>query len=165
MVEDVVRAMGYTSLGTRFKRIGERLQAQSQEILEGFDAGVPSTHQIVLAALDRLGPSSIGEIAESVGIAQPGVTRMVSRLEEDGLVAAEQCTEDRRIRRVSLTPRGTTIVQTGHEGYWPRVHAAVADACASLEGSLIEQLDALEAALAEEPLGRRAARLEKGDPS
>ena len=30
MVEDVVRALGYLTLGTRMKRIGERLQADTQ---------------------------------------------------------------------------------------------------------------------------------------
>ena len=39
MVEDVVRELGHLSLGTRLKRIGEMLQAQTQEVLaaRGFE--------------------------------------------------------------------------------------------------------------------------------
>ena len=38
MVEDVVRELGYLTLGSRLKRIGERLQAQAQVLLE--EAGI-----------------------------------------------------------------------------------------------------------------------------
>ena len=99
MVEDVVKELGYLSLGTRLKRIGETLQAQTQAVLalHGFEQ--PAAWFPLLAALDRLGPLSVGELSQAVGVSQPVVTRSLRGLEDDGLVQSEVSEGDRRVRR------------------------------------------------------------------
>ena len=62
MVEDVVRELGHLSLGTRLKRIGETLQAQTQAVLAAHGFEQPAAYFPLLAALDRLGPLSVGEL-------------------------------------------------------------------------------------------------------
>ena len=57
MTEDVVKELGYLTLGTRLKRLGERLQSQTQVLLEAAGTDVPASHFPILAALDRLGPT------------------------------------------------------------------------------------------------------------
>lgn len=59
----------------------------------------------VLAALGD-GPETVGRLAERQGIAQPTLTRMVERLESDGLVRRERHPTDGRAVVVSLTPHG-----------------------------------------------------------
>ena len=63
-----------------------------------------------LALLSHLsrhdGPVSIGELAEALEINQPGVTKVVRRLAEDGLVTVEASAEDRRRRLVAVTATG-----------------------------------------------------------
>ena len=44
MVEDVVKELGYLALGTRLKRLGERLQAQTQVLLEEDGLDLPASH-------------------------------------------------------------------------------------------------------------------------
>lgn len=159
MVEDVVRALGYLSLGTRMKRIGERLQAQSQEIFDAQDIDVTSVHQAVLAALDRLGPLNIGDLTRAIGTAQPGITRTVRSLEALDLVETRKTPEDRRVSMVGLTAKGERLVARVKTDHWARVEAAVADACGVSGPTLLRLLTELENALATEPLARRAARL------
>lgn len=162
-IEDVVQVLGHLTLGTRLRRIGERLQADTQALLErsGFD--VPAAHFPVLVALDRLGPLSVGELALALGIRQPGVTRTVNRLEARGWVVSGRDERDLRVRRLTLTPEGQQLVARSRRDVWPRIEAAVADACSELSGPLLDQLTALEQALATTPLAERARRLEGSD--
>ena len=44
MVEDVVRAFGFLCLGSRLKRIGERLQADTQRIMDEMDVPLQASH-------------------------------------------------------------------------------------------------------------------------
>src|SRR5262245_41753288 len=103
MAEDVVRRSGYLMLGTRLKRIGERLQSQTQRILDGHEVPIQAAQFPFLAAIDRAGPLTVGELAEAVGVTQPGATRALAQLAEDGLVEIANATDDQRRKSVTLT--------------------------------------------------------------
>lgn len=158
MVQDVVRTLGYLMLGTRMKRIGERLQASTQRVIDGFAVPVQAGQWPFLAALDTLGAVSVGELAEAIGITQPGATRTVGQLVRQGLVEVEQAADDQRRRIVSLSREGQRLVAAAKLDIWPSVSAAVADLCDPLEGPLLQQLAALEDGLAAVPLARRIGR-------
>lgn len=158
-VEDVVRELGYLTLGTRFKRIGERLQAHTQRILDEQGVGIPAAQFPFLAALDRSGPLTVGQLADAVGVTQPGATRAVAQLAEDGLVTVAQSADDQRRKAVALSPNGKRLVTAAKRTAWPVVERAVRELCRRLEGSLLEQLAALEDGLAAAPqLPRASAR-------
>ncbi len=156
MVEDVVRALGFAALGSRLKRIGELLQAQTQDLAAEFGgARLPSPHHPVLAALDRCGPLTVGELARALGQSQPGVTRMINKLKVNGFVEARSVAGDKRLSRLSLTENGAALVAHLKTTLWPAAHLAVEDACTGLSGPLQEQLAQLEDALADRPLCKR----------
>lgn len=159
MVEDVVKVLGHLSLGTRLKRMGETLQAQTQAVLAAHGFEQPAAHFPLLAALDRLGPLSVGDLSQAVGVSQPVITRSLRGLEDDGLVQSATGAEDRRVRRVSLSRKGRGLVQRAQREAWPAIETAVAQACAGLTGDLLAQLAALEAALAQRPLHLRTQEL------
>ncbi|MCZ8543932.1 MarR family transcriptional regulator [Mesorhizobium qingshengii] len=158
-MEDVLRSLGFLCLGSRLKRIGEQLQADTQRLLDCLDVPVQSSQYPLLAALDRLGPLPVGELAQSLGITQPGVTRSVSLLSDLGLVEVTQSDGDQRRRMVSLTKSGRSLVDLAKRDVWPRIESAVADLCRDLSGPLLAQLAAIEDGLAAAPLDRR---VEKG---
>jgi DNA-binding MarR family transcriptional regulator len=155
-IEDVVRELGYLTLGTRFKRIGDRLQAHTQRILETHGLAIPAGQFPFLAALDRLGPLTIGQLAEAVGITQPGATRAAAQLAQAGLVSITPLRDDQRRKSVALTGEGQNLVVSGKRTAWRLIERAVRNLCEELEGSLLEQLAALEDGLAAKPLQRRA---------
>ncbi|MCT7663280.1 MarR family winged helix-turn-helix transcriptional regulator [Shinella kummerowiae] len=164
MPEDIVRALGYLCLGTRLRRIGEQVQAETQRIMERMDAPLQAGQYPLLAAIDRVGPLSVGELAETLGITQPGVTRMAGLLAEAGYLTARKEKGDQRIRRLALTEEGQALIARSKQDIWPLIEAAVRNVCEPLGGSLIDQLDQLEDALAEAPLDRRARALEGQQP-
>lgn len=157
-MEDIVNSLGLLALGTRLKRIGERLQAQTQAVIEAEGVDIPSSHMPVLAALHRLGPLSVGEIALALGVSQPGVTRQLSKLQEAGLVLARQSVGDLRLRTIELTEAGLRQVSLARHSTWPAIEAAVAEACAPHGPALLAQLAALEDALASQTLLARVNR-------
>lgn len=164
MVEDVVRSLGYLCLGTRLKRIGERLQADTQRVIDEAGAPIQASQFPLVAAIDRLGPLSIGEIAEAVGITQPAATRASSLLLKAGFLQTEQATGDQRRRVLSLTRKGRQLVEKSRREIWPLIENAVADLCGSLSGSLLDQLASIEDGLAETPLQRRVKSAQKVRP-
>jgi DNA-binding MarR family transcriptional regulator len=156
-MDDIVRHLGYLCLGSRLKRIGERLQADVVRYGDGLGLDVQFP---LLAALDLHGPLTVGQLVEAVGASQPGVTRNVARLIETGLVETSRRHADQRHKTVSLTAAGQTLIARSKREVWPRIEAAVAQLCEPLSGSLLDQLAALEDALAATPLdviARKAA--------
>jgi DNA-binding MarR family transcriptional regulator len=165
MIEDVVKELGYLTLGTRLKRLGERLQAQTQVVLEDADVAIPASHFPLLAALERLGAMNVGELTEAVGMSQPGVTRLLDKLEAEGLVRSTQLADDKRVRTIALTRSGRQLISRSQRTVWPMIEAAVADACAGPAHPLLAALAALEDALAAVPLSSRAERLRSNEAS
>jgi len=158
-MEDILRSLGFLCLGSRLKRIGEQLQGDTQRVLDGLDARIQSSQYPLLAALDRLGPLPVGELAQSLGIAQPGVTRSVALLSELKLVEVSPSRDDQRRRIVSLSQNGHRLVDEAKRAVWPRIENAVADLCADLSGPLLSQLSTIEDRLAATPLDRRAEKV------
>ena len=155
-MEDTLRSLGYLCLGSRLKRLGEQLQADTQRVLDGLDVRIQSSQYPMLAALDRLGPLPVGELALSLGIAQPGVTRSVSLLVELDLVEVSPSNDDQRRRIVSLSQNGRRLVDDAKRDAWPRIENAVRDLCGDLSGPLLSQLSAIEDRLGMASLDRRA---------
>jgi DNA-binding MarR family transcriptional regulator len=157
-VQDIVRELGYLTLGTRFKRIGEQLQSQTQRILAAHDVSIPAGQFPFLAALDRLGSLTIGQLADAIGVTQPGATRTAAQLCDAGLVSITQSRDDQRRKSVTLTREGERLVATSKRDVWPIIERSVRELSHELEGSLLEQLAALEDGLVARPLYRRVGR-------
>ena len=132
MVEDVVRSFGFLTLGSRMKRIGERLQADAQRIMGEQGMPLQAAQYPFLAAIDRIGPLTIGELADAVGITQPGATRTVAQLMQAGLLDAEPAPDDQRRKIVSLSKKGRKFVETAKRDIWPRIERAVREILAAL---------------------------------
>jgi DNA-binding MarR family transcriptional regulator len=157
MMHDVVKELGFLALGTRFRRIGESLQAQAQTLLVSYGMDIPAGHFPLLAALDRLGPLGVNELSQAVGVSQPVVSRSLIALETNGLVQSTPVAADRRVRCIRLSRKGRDLVRHANRSVWPVIEAAVEQACKPLKGSLLDQLSALEAALEQTSLLQRAA--------
>ncbi len=160
---DVVAENGHLFLGSRLKRLADRLLGEAATIIR--DAGLPIQpgHFPILAAIDANGPMTVGDIGTALRISQPAVTRSASRLVELGLLAARRPDGDQRQKTLSLTSAGSGVLIRGKALVWPRVSAAVAALCGDLGGSLVDQLAGLEAGLDAASLTDRVARIVPAD--
>jgi DNA-binding MarR family transcriptional regulator len=164
VVDDIVEQLGHLTLGSRLKRLGERMQAETTRFIEASGLEVSASLFPLLAALDRPDGLTVGELADAVGVSQPGVTRSLAKLADLGLVAVAHESVDRRRRSARLTAHGEVVVARARVEVWPHIEAAVAGACDGLDGPLLDQLAELEARLGRVPLDRRAAaQLDAGE--
>ena len=159
MVTDILSDLGPIFLGSRLKRLAERFQAGAARVVT--DAGLPMqpAHMPLLAALDR-GPLTVGQLAEEVGTSQPGVTRTAGQLIDMGLVQSASGA-DQRQRTLSLTMAGEAAMARTKMLLWPRVEIAVREICDGLSGPLLDQIAAIETALAAKPFDERVANTAK----
>ncbi len=74
------------------------------------DVGLSATHLAALATLDRHGPLPLGELAALEKVAPPSMTRVVSRLAEEGLVDRERKPGDRRLVVITITGPGRALL-------------------------------------------------------
>lgn len=69
-------------------------------------AGLGPSLGAALATVERFGPLTPSEVADREGIQRPSATRLVARLEEEGLVVRERDPHDGRSFRVAVTDAG-----------------------------------------------------------
>jgi len=156
-MSDVIADLGGILLGSRMKRLAERLQGDAARIIE--DAGLPmQPSQIpLLTALDRA-DLTVGQLAEAVGSSQPGVTRAIGQLTELGLVEAKPGA-DLRQRLLSMTPQGKVAMARVKMHVWPGVGRAVDEMCDGGTADLLAHITRIEGALSESSMVERHARL------
>jgi DNA-binding MarR family transcriptional regulator len=74
-------------------------------------ADLSPSQAAALACIDRHGPLTPSELATRERVQRPTVTRMIGRLEEDGLVARTADLSDRRSCLVAVTPAGHDLLE------------------------------------------------------
>lgn len=160
---DVLRDMGPVFLGSRLKRLGERMQAGAARVIAGAGLDVQPAHMPLLVALDGRA-MTIGDLVQAIGISQPGVTRGVGQLIDMGLARAETGS-DQRHRTISLTDDGAAAMARAKLHVWPRITEAVDTLLGGRADALLETIAQVEDALASTPLDHLAARAEPEIPS
>jgi MarR family transcriptional regulator, 2-MHQ and catechol-resistance regulon repressor len=73
--------------------------------------GISPSEFGVLELLYHKGPTLLGEIQRSVLVSSGGITFLVDRLTEKGLVERKDCPSDRRARYAALTTEGEHLMQ------------------------------------------------------
>ena len=77
------------------------------------DDGISPTMRSILTTLEKAGPLTHGELAQSERVRPPTITAAVDRLEQDDLVTRVKCDQDRRVARVQITDVGRELLAEG----------------------------------------------------
>ncbi|HLR72796.1 MAG TPA: MarR family transcriptional regulator [Pseudogracilibacillus sp.] len=94
----------------RLMRFTHQSNLLSNDFLQQFDL---TTAQFdVLNQIDNFGPLTQSELAKHVTVTQGGISRMLSRLEKEGLIVREQ---EWKTKTISLTEKGKSKLLTAFE--------------------------------------------------
>jgi DNA-binding MarR family transcriptional regulator len=104
-------------------------------IYRQLDTLLRASHQLGLSSYEALlrlarAPACrlrMSELAALTPLTLSGVSRMVDRLERDGLVRREASAEDGRVACATLTSAGATLLQAAHQTYIAGVHRLFLD--------------------------------------
>ena len=77
------------------------------------ETGLTAERLELLALLDHEGPLTAGELSEELRVTRPAITRMVSGLEEEGLVRRSTNMLDGRSVVTRITPAGRRMLNRG----------------------------------------------------
>jgi DNA-binding MarR family transcriptional regulator len=91
----------------RLYRASKKLQLRLQARLRAMRMS-PSQWRVI-SVLKAYGALSIGEIVEATLMEQPTISRVVARLEKNGLVTRRPSTRDSRMALISLTTPGVEM--------------------------------------------------------
>lgn len=100
----------------RLDEAWSRLSRQILADIKEYPLSIPRSQVYLLRLLDRRGPISMSEMANSLGISLSGCTALVDRAVEAGWVERRRDPNDRRVVLVGVSPAGeqalTQIRQT-----------------------------------------------------
>ncbi len=140
--------MGEPNLPDRLRlvvtRLARRLRQQS-------DAAISPTQAAALATIERRGPLTLGELAETERVQPPTITAAVDRLETQGLVARRRDPDDRRVARVEVTRAGRKLLEQTRARTSAYLERRIDDLSARDRATLERAADILERVLEERP--------------
>jgi DNA-binding MarR family transcriptional regulator len=132
------------SLRLSATRLARRLRQQS-------DAGLTPSQLSALASIQNEGPMTLGALAEHERVSPPTVTRVVGKLEADGLVEREVDPDDGRVWRVSTTRAGDALLAEIRKRKNAWLAARLAQLDDEQRARLADALDVLEVLATKDP--------------
>lgn len=155
MARDVLAEMGYLALGSRLKRLAERMQADATRVFADRGLPIQGTHFPLLAALTTYGPLSVSEAVEAVGISQPAVTRIHNALQKLGITTTRPVEGDNRQKLICLTGQGEALLAELKHDLWPQVRRAAQGLCEGSQTDFLSWIARLEGGLQQRSLHDR----------
>ena len=103
---------------TEAARVADRLHSAAIHLLRGLrrvddETGLSAPRLSALSVVVFAGPITLGALAAAEGVRPPTMTRLVTALEEAGLVTRTIDEADARVTRIATTPRGRTGLMRG----------------------------------------------------
>ena len=108
---ETVKTMAETCTCFAIRRAARQVTALYDEYLSG--AGITVGQYSILGRLSRLGPLTINELAQVLGMDRTTMSRTIRPLERDGLVAVSATEADRRRRALTVTVDGRARLRLG----------------------------------------------------
>jgi len=118
-------------------RLARRLRQES-------GAGLSPSQQSALAVIANHGPLTLGALAEHERVAHPSITKVVSKLECDGLVVRTPDPGDRRVCRVAISPEGSALLEESRRRKTAWLTARISELDPDRQRRLADALDVLD---------------------
>jgi len=157
---DVLRLAGAAALGSRFRRLAERLSTDAAKLYSLYGVEIEPSWFPLMYLLNEQKQASITEISELTGHSHPFVSKTVRQMKAAEMVSAMPAENDKRSSVISLTDKARAFL--------PQLNAQMADVSSAVERLLsdidpdfIASLDKLDDALAEHSLLSRVSQIKK----
>ena len=139
-----MRTTSDTELASRLRFA---LARSARRLRQEAGTGLSPSLTAALATVERSGPLTPSELAAAERVRRPTITRVLTRLEEAGLITRTPDPADRRSTLVAITPAGAALLAEGRtrkdaflserlDGLSPADRDTLARAAAILEGLL-----------------------------
>lgn len=143
---DVLRELGALALGSRLKRLSDRLMQDGIRIYRETGVAFEPRWFPVFYYLSRVGPSAVMDIAKGLGITHPSVNQVAKEMIAANLVAPYKDTKDKRKRVLALTRYGKAQLPE-LELIWRDIAAALAELLEETQVDFLGYMETIERGL------------------
>ncbi|GAA0854688.1 bifunctional helix-turn-helix transcriptional regulator/GNAT family N-acetyltransferase [Aliiglaciecola litoralis] len=154
MSEDFLNELAELALGSRLKRISERMLADAAQVYKHFNMNINPKWFTLLALLDRKQQVSVVEASDYLGLSQPALSQFCRQLVTEGLIQVETQKADTRKKLMSLTILGQQRVHQMRP-VWEAVDKAAQAMCQEHDNQFYQSLLKFERAHAKQSLLQR----------
>lgn len=124
-------------------RLARRLRQEA-------DTGFTPSQLSALATVSHHGPLTLGALADIERVAPPSITKVIAKLEADGLVDRTADPKDGRVSHVNVTPAGQEMIDETRRRKTTWLTGRVRELDHDAQAHLAAALDALDALIAGE---------------
>lgn len=153
-MNDHIHSLGYLALGSRLKRISDKLYAEVSALYQAhgitFDPGCFP----LLTLLDQQSGFTLSEAAHALGISHAAVSQKASLMQKQGLVSMKASRNDKRSKALTLTAKGKALV-VQLQPLWYAIRQTQYDLGQDITHPLLETLDQFERALNDASMQQR----------
>ncbi|MBX9669223.1 MAG: bifunctional helix-turn-helix transcriptional regulator/GNAT family N-acetyltransferase [Candidatus Obscuribacterales bacterium] len=145
-MDDYLDRLGSLALGSRLKRMSERLGQEVAQIYTKAGIDFEPKWFPVFRLLAEHQVASVTDVASLVGITHPAVNQVAQELSKAGLITSASDKADGRKRLLSLSPKGMRLAAQ-LEPVWQAVHCAISDLFEEADMSLLNAVATAESAM------------------
>lgn len=124
------------------------LVKEADRVLQPF--GITEAQFDILMLLEHQTPDGSADqstLGRMLVVNRSNVTGLIDRMERDGLVKRAGDPDDRRVKRVRMTPEGLRVLHKAEQAYVARTQEVVSALSTGEQGSLCRMLDIVRASL------------------
>lgn len=159
---DLIADLRTSSLGSRFKRLGELLYNDYAALYDFAKVPFKPIWFLILNYLLRRSSGSIMEIAEALHVTHAHVNQVAGQLIDLQILQADTDPNDRRRRLLRLTSEGQELVDRARP-VWEAIRLAQEEIIAESESEVLEIIHRLEQAIARRSVFERASEYLKDE--
>ncbi|MFT5561727.1 MAG: DNA-binding MarR family transcriptional regulator, partial [Litorivivens sp.] len=160
---DLLRELGPLALGSRLKRLSDRLMQDGIKIYRHDDLNFEPKWFPVFYFLAEKGPSAVTDIARGIGITHPSVNQIAKEMTSRGYVAAYKDPTDKRRRVLALTSEAKSQRQRLSKT-WQLIDASLQELIEETGVDLLAHIETLERALAKKSFLERFVARHNANP-
>lgn len=151
---DLYEQMGQMALGSRLKRLADRMLDNASRIYELYDVTIDPRWFPVFFALSQTESLSTGEIARRIGHSHASVSQIVKEMCRQGFAEKSRDPADGRTNVIRLSATGREVIPKAHRQYRD-VNAAVDDLLSEGQHNLLHAVAETERLLAQKSMFER----------
>ena len=157
---DFYRQTGKMALGSRLRRLSERLTEDAAKIFALYEVALDPKWFPVFYVLSHKEEASITEIAQIIGHSHPSVSQIVKEMKKKGLAITDKSAEDARVSVTRLSDTGKQLIPKIEKQYLD-VTQAVEDLLSETQYDLWKAIEEVEFLLTENSFFNRVQEIRK----
>lgn len=153
---DLIKQLGYLSLGTRFRILTDKLLQDVDKVYKNLDVDFEPRWFTVFYLVHNKGSISVTEIANHLGYTQPAITQILNILIDKGLIKSVKEKEDSRKKVITVTPKGKELFKK-LEPVWQIIERSVRELFLSTGYDILSVIGKIEAEIEKKDIYSRVS--------